>query len=59
MREIRRATDAAVEELSQRSADLAIQLAGKVISAKITPDEKSRLVQESLSKFAAAAPSKN
>jgi F-type H+-transporting ATPase subunit b len=59
MRDIRTATDAAVEELSQRSADLAIQLAGKVISSKITNEERSKLVQESLSKFAAAAPSKN
>jgi F-type H+-transporting ATPase subunit b len=59
MREIRTATDAAVEELSQRSADLAVELAGKIISAKLTPEERSRLVQDSLSKFAAAAPSKN
>ena len=36
MRDIRTATDAAVEELSQRSADLAVELAGKVISAKLT-----------------------
>ena len=36
MRDIRTATDAAVKELSQRSADLAIELAGKMISAKLT-----------------------
>jgi F0F1-type ATP synthase membrane subunit b/b' len=48
-----------VEELSQRSADLAVDLAGKIISAKLTPDERSRLVKDSLSKFASAAPSKN
>jgi F-type H+-transporting ATPase subunit b len=59
MRDIRTATDAAVEELSQRSADLAVELAGKVISAKLTPEERSKLVKDSLSKFAAAAPSKN
>jgi F-type H+-transporting ATPase subunit b len=59
MRDIRTATDAAVEELSQRSADLAVQLAGKVISAKLTPEERSKLVKDSLSKFASAAPSKN
>jgi F0F1-type ATP synthase membrane subunit b/b' len=59
MRDIRTATDAAVEEHSQRSADLAIQLAGKVISSKITNEERSKLVQESLSKFASAVPSKN
>jgi F-type H+-transporting ATPase subunit b len=59
MREIRTATDAAVEELSQRSADLAVALAGKIVSTKLTGEERSRLVQESLSRFAAAAPSRN
>jgi F-type H+-transporting ATPase subunit b len=59
MRDIRTAADAAVKDLSQRSADLAIELAGKVISAKMTPDERSRLVNDSLSKFSATTPSKN
>jgi F-type H+-transporting ATPase subunit b len=59
MRDIRTATDAAVNELSQHSADLAVELAGKIISAKITPEERSRLLQDSLTKFAAAAPSRN
>lgn len=59
MRDIRTAADAAVQELSQRSADLAVELAGKVISAKLTPDERSRLVKDSLSKFATATPSRN
>jgi F-type H+-transporting ATPase subunit b len=59
MRDIRTATDAAVKELSERSTDLAIALAGKVISTKLTPEERSRLVQDSLNKFAAATPSKN
>ena len=57
--DIRTATDAAVNELSQRSTDLAVDLAGKIISAKITPEERSRLLQDSLTKFAAAAPSRN
>lgn len=59
MRDIRTATDAAVKELSERSTDLAIQLAGKVIASKLTPEERSRLVQDSLTKFAAGTPSKN
>jgi F-type H+-transporting ATPase subunit b len=57
--DIRTATDAAVSELSQRSADLAVELAGKIISAKITPEERSRMLQDSLTKFAAATPSRN
>lgn len=59
MHDIRTATDAAVEQLSEKSADLAVALAGKIISAKLTSEERSKLVQESLGKFAAAAPSKN
>ncbi|HZZ27183.1 MAG TPA: F0F1 ATP synthase subunit B [Pirellulales bacterium] len=59
MRDIRTATDAAVEQLSERSADLAVQLAGKIISTKLTPEERSRLVKDSLSKFASSAPSRN
>jgi F-type H+-transporting ATPase subunit b len=59
MRDIRTAADAAVEELSQRSADLAVALAGKIISTKLTGEERSRLVQESLGRFVAAAPSQN
>ncbi len=59
LRDIRTAADSAVKELSQRSADLAIQLAGKFISAKLTPDERSRLVQDSLTKFASVTPSQN
>ena len=58
IRDIRTATDAAVEELSQRSADLAVELAGKMISTKLTPEERSKLVKDSLSKFASAAPSR-
>lgn len=59
MRDIRTAADAAVEELSQRSANLAVELAGKVISVKLTAEERSWLVKDSLSKFGAAAPSRN
>jgi F-type H+-transporting ATPase subunit b len=59
MRDIRTAADAAVEQLSEKSADLAVALAGKIISAKLTGEERSKLVQESLTKFAASAPSRN
>ncbi|HTQ38171.1 MAG TPA: F0F1 ATP synthase subunit B [Pirellulales bacterium] len=59
MRDIRSAADAAVEQLSEKSADLAVQLAGKIITTKLTPEERSRLVKDSLSKFASVSPSKN
>jgi F-type H+-transporting ATPase subunit b len=59
MREIRTATDAALKELSERSADLAVELAGKIIRAKISKQEQDQLVDEALNKFALAAPSQN
>jgi F0F1-type ATP synthase membrane subunit b/b' len=59
MHDIRRATDAAVEQLSEKSADLAVALAGKIISSKLTGAERSKLVQESLAKFASSTPSRN
>jgi F-type H+-transporting ATPase subunit b len=59
MRDIRTATDAAIGQLSEKSADLAVALAGKIISAKLTGEERSKLVQESLAKFASSTPSRN
>ena len=54
MRDIRQAADAAVQQLSEKSADLAVQLAGKIITAKLTPDERSRVSERFALRFAAA-----
>jgi F-type H+-transporting ATPase subunit b len=56
--EIKRAKDGAIQELATSSANVAIDLARKVIQQKITPDEHTAVVREALNKLA-AQPSKN
>jgi F-type H+-transporting ATPase subunit b len=58
-REIGQAKNAAMQELAVTSANLAVDLARKVIQEQITPDRQARLVQEALGKFSAVTPSKN
>ena len=59
IREINRARDGAIEELASASANVAIDLASKVIRGKLTPDEQSKIVKDALGKLSAATPSKN
>ena len=59
LREIGRAKDAAVQELAVASANVAIELAHKVIREQLTPEQQSQIIREALGKLAAAAPSKN
>jgi F-type H+-transporting ATPase subunit b len=59
LREIDRAKDAAVQELAVASANVAIDLARKVVREQLTPDQQSQIVREALGKLAAATPSKN
>ncbi|MGC4003522.1 MAG: hypothetical protein QM811_10455 [Pirellulales bacterium] len=59
VRDIRAATDGALKELAEKSADLAVDLAGKMLQAKMTKDDHARLVQDGVSKFIAGGPSKN
>jgi F-type H+-transporting ATPase subunit b len=50
-REIRLATDAAVKELYDQTADLAVQVASGILKREIKPDEHRDLVQESLERM--------
>lgn len=59
VREVQRAADNAMKDLAQESANLAVELAGKVVRLNITPDQQSQLVRDALSKLTAAEPSKN
>jgi F-type H+-transporting ATPase subunit b len=59
IREIKRARDGAIEELASASANVAIDLARKVIRDKLTADEQSKIVKDALGKLSAATPSKN
>ena len=59
LRELELAKEAALHELAQKSADAAIELAGKVVREQVTPDRQAELVREALSKLTAATPSHN
>ena len=52
LREIDRAKDGAIQELAVASANVAIDLAGKVIRDKLTPEQNNQLVREALAKLA-------
>jgi F-type H+-transporting ATPase subunit b len=59
LRDIESATDAALETIAKRSTDLAIDLAGKIVGAKLSKDEHARLIQDAMAKFPASSASSN
>lgn len=50
-KEITAATSAAVKELADRSATLAVQLAGKIVSAKLNPKDHAQLIEQAVTGF--------
>ncbi|MGQ9504062.1 MAG: F0F1 ATP synthase subunit B [Thermogutta sp.] len=56
MAEIEHAADRAVKELMQRSATLAVELAGKMISARLDPDTHQRMIEQALGSIAQMKP---
>lgn len=59
IRDVEVATDAALRGLAEKSANLAVDLAGKVIRQNITSDQQAELVKEALGSLASANPSNN
>jgi F-type H+-transporting ATPase subunit b len=59
LRDIEAAADAAVKSLAERSTELAVELAGKIVQAKLTKDDHARLIEEAIAKFPASTPSNN
>jgi len=59
IREIDRAKDSAIQELAVTSANVAIDLARKVVRDQLTNEQQSQIVREALTKLSAATPSKN
>ena len=47
------------KELAETSADLAVELAGKIVQAKLTPADHARLIHEAMAKFPGNAASTN
>jgi F0F1-type ATP synthase membrane subunit b/b' len=58
LREISRARDAAVQDLAVSSANVAIDLAKKVIREQLTPEKNNQIIREAVAKLAAES-SKN
>jgi len=56
MAEIEQATDRAVKELTQRSATLAVEMAGKIISARLDPAAHQRIIEQAMGSIAQMKP---
>ncbi len=59
LREIEAATGDALRELAERSADLAVELAGKIVQAKMDRAEHAKLIEQAVAGFAKISPGKN
>ena len=53
------ATASAIKELAGLSADLAVELAGKIVHAELKPGDHATLIQKTMADFAQRSPSNN
>jgi len=58
-REIETATSVALKELAERSTDLAIELAGKIVRKELSAKDHAQMIQEAVGRFPDAGPSRN
>ena len=49
----------AIKELAGHSADLAVELAGKIVRAELKPDDHAMLIRQAMASFAQQPPSDN
>jgi F-type H+-transporting ATPase subunit b len=59
LREVATAKDAALKEISDRGAELAVDLAGKIIRRELTATDHADLIQRAKTDFIASRPSNN
>lgn len=59
LREVKTATDAALQAISERGADLAVELAGRIVQSELKADDHARLIRDAIGRLPDAAPSKN
>jgi F-type H+-transporting ATPase subunit b len=59
LRDIETAADQAMESLAERSAQLAVDLAGKILQSKLSAADHTRLIQEAVAKFPTSSASSN
>lgn len=57
--DIELATAGALKDLAEQSANLAVDLAGKIVQQRLSADEHSALINEAVAKFAKLEPGKN
>lgn len=53
LQQIEAATAGALHELAQRSATLAVELAGKIVRRRLDPGDHAQLIQDAVAEFAA------
>lgn len=59
LRDISTATNQALKELSEQSANLAVELAGRIVHAQLKPEDHAGLIREAVAQFSASEPSSN
>jgi F-type H+-transporting ATPase subunit b len=59
LREIDTATASALKELAEQSASLAVDLAGRIVGAKLERADHARLIEQAMGDFARQGPSSN
>ena len=52
LKQIDAATISALKELADRSASLAVELAGKIVNAKLNPKDHAKLIEQAVAGFA-------
>ncbi len=56
MRDINTAKDQALKELAEKSTNIALDLAGKIVRTQLTKDDHANLVKEAMSRMTIAGP---
>ena len=59
LQQIDAATSAALKELAEQGADLAVSLAGKIVRAELKPSDHAKLIRRTMADFAQQSPSEN
>jgi F-type H+-transporting ATPase subunit b len=59
LQEIERAADQALKDLAERSANLAVDLAGRIVHHQLRAADHAALIQEAIRRFVAVGPSNN
>jgi F-type H+-transporting ATPase subunit b len=59
MRDINTAKDQALKELAEKSTNIAVDLAGKIVQAQLSKADHAALVQDAMNRLVAAKPSAN